>query len=73
MRRSRIRHRKPMRPSPGTVFSYKRPEELSNYVAENGSILPRTTTNLSQKQQKRLARAIKRARHLSLLPFTQTL
>lgn len=54
-------------------FSYTQPEVLSKFVTEQGAILPRTRTGLSQKQQRRLARAIKQARHLAMLPFTQTL
>jgi small subunit ribosomal protein S18 len=54
------------------TFSYKRSGELRHFVTEQGSILPRFKTGLSQKQQRRLAVAVKRARHLALLPFTQT-
>ncbi len=53
-------------------FSYKDPATLRNYVSPQGTIYPRRKTGLSQKQQKRLARAIKRARHLALMEFTQT-
>jgi ribosomal protein S18 len=56
----------------GVVLTYKAPELLLRYVTEQGSILPRETTGLSQKLQRRLAREIKRARHLALMPFTQT-
>ncbi len=54
------------------TFSYKRVAELRHYVTEQGSILPRVKTGLSQKQQRHLAEAVKRARHLAMLPFTQT-
>lgn len=54
-------------------FSYKKVEELKRFITPQGAILPRAKTSLSAKEQKRLARAIKRARHLALLPFTQTL
>jgi small subunit ribosomal protein S18 len=53
-------------------FSYKQPQSLKPYVSRQGSILPREKTDLSKKQQRRLAREIKRARHLALLKFTQT-
>ncbi|NCN45197.1 MAG: 30S ribosomal protein S18 [Candidatus Pacebacteria bacterium CG10_big_fil_rev_8_21_14_0_10_36_11] len=53
-------------------FSYTRPEELKRFISEQGMIVPRAKTGLSQKQQRRLATAVKRARHLALLPFTQT-
>lgn len=55
------------------TFSYKEVGALTRYVTEQGYIVPRSRTGLSQKQQRRLATAIKRARHLAMLPFTQTL
>lgn len=54
-------------------FSYKELEVLKRYVTDQGYIVPRERTGLSQKQQRQLGRAIKRARHLAMLPFTQTL
>jgi small subunit ribosomal protein S18 len=54
------------------TFSYTRPEELKKYITQQGGILARAKTGLSQKQQRRLAVAVKRARHLAMLPFTQT-
>lgn len=54
-------------------FSYKQAEELKKYLTPQGAILPRDKTSLSAKEQKALAREVKRARHLALLPFTQTL
>ncbi len=55
------------------VFSYKEPDLLSHFVTEQGSIMPRKDTGLTGKLQRRLAKEVKRARHLALLPFTQTL
>lgn len=55
------------------TFSYKDPSGLERFMTEQGAIVPRAETGLSQKQQRRLGIAIKRARHLALLPFTQTL
>lgn len=55
-----------------TDFSYTRPDELKRFVTEQGMIVPRSKTGLTQKQQRRLEKAIKRARHLAMLPFTQT-
>lgn len=54
-------------------FSYKRAEELKRFISFQGAILPRAKTGLSAKEQKSLAKEVKRARHLALLPFTQTL
>ena len=50
-------------------FDYKDVKQLQRYINIYGQIEPRAKTSLSQKQQKQLAVAIKRARHLALLPF----
>lgn len=55
------------------TFTYKDPSALERYMTEQGSIIARFETGLTQKQQRKLTIAIKRARHLALLPFTQTL
>lgn len=65
--------RKPMQISPAATFSYKNVAVLKKFVTEQGSILSREESGLTQKQQRQLATAIKRARHLALLPFTQVL
>jgi len=57
----------------GTVFSYTNSDFLAKFVTEQGAILPRAKTGITQKQQRHLARSIKHARHLAMLPFTQTL
>jgi small subunit ribosomal protein S18 len=54
-------------------FSYKDVKNLRRFMSEQGYILPRSKTGTTQKQQKLLAKAVKHARHLALLPFTQTL
>lgn len=54
------------------VFTYKDPKALRRYMTEQGYIIPRAKTGLSQKQQKHLTLQVKYARHLALLPFTQT-
>lgn len=48
---------------------YKDVELLKSYLNEQGKILPRRITNVSARFQRQLTRAVKRARHLSLLPF----
>ncbi len=55
--------------STGTVPDYKDYERLRRYVNPQGKILPRRRSGLSAKNQRLLARAIKRARHLALLPI----
>lgn len=54
-------------------FSYKDAGTLARYVSEQGYIVPASKSGLTKKQQRQLSREIKRARHLALLPFTQTL
>lgn len=48
---------------------YKNAETLRRFVTDRGKILPRRVTGTSAKFQRLLTTAIKRARHLSLLPF----
>lgn len=50
-------------------FDYKDVKQLQRFVNVYGQIEPRSKTGLSQKQQTQLSVAIKRARHLALLPF----
>ncbi|MCS7085785.1 MAG: 30S ribosomal protein S18 [Bacteroidia bacterium] len=50
-------------------IDYKDPDFLLHFVNEQGRIYPRRLTGTSLKYQRRLAVAIKRARHLAMLPF----
>lgn len=52
-----------------TYFDYKDVKTLSRYINTYGQIEPIGKTGLSLKQQRQLAVAIKRARHIGLLPF----
>jgi small subunit ribosomal protein S18 len=52
-----------------TPIDFKNVELLSRFLSETGRILPRRMTGNSLRRQRELARAIKRARHLALLPF----
>jgi len=72
-KKKKIRVRKAPKVSPDVTFSYKDTEMMSKFITEQGSILSREETGLSQKQQRELAKEVKRARHLALLPFTQVL
>lgn len=51
------------------VIDYKQHDMLSRYVNEYGRIRPRRQTGTCAKHQRILAVAIKRARHIALLPF----
>ena len=50
-------------------IDYKDPEFLKKFLNEQGKILPRRITGNSVKYQKKVATAVKRARHLALLPY----
>ncbi|MCR5585746.1 MAG: 30S ribosomal protein S18 [Lachnospiraceae bacterium] len=51
-------------------ISYKDVKKLSRYVSERGKILPRRITGTCAKHQRALTTAIKRARHVALMPYT---
>ena len=48
---------------------YKDPEFLKKFLNEQGKILPRRITGTSLKYQRKVAKAVKRARHIALLPY----
>ncbi len=50
-------------------IDYKDADFLLKFVNEQGKILPRRITGTSTKYQKKVSQAIKRARHLALLPY----
>ena len=50
-------------------IDYKDVKLLSRYISEKGKIIPSRITAVSVKKQRELARAIKRARYIALLPF----
>ena len=50
-------------------IDYKDPEFLKRFLNEQGKLLPRRITGTSLKFQRRVAQAVKRARHLALLPY----
>ncbi len=52
------------------TIDYKQVDLMRRFVTEDGKIRPRRQTGTCAKHQRELATAIKRARHLALLPFT---
>ncbi|MEN8722878.1 MAG: 30S ribosomal protein S18 [Alphaproteobacteria bacterium] len=70
-RRPFFRRRKscPFSGSDAQKIDYKDTRLLQRFVSERGKIVPSRITAVSAKKQRELARAIKRARHLALLPY----
>ncbi len=52
-----------------TNIDYKDPALLKPYISDRGKITPRRKSGACAKHQRALTRAIKRARHLALLPY----
>ena len=50
-------------------IDYKDEDFLKTFINEQGKILPRRITGTSVKYQRKLSQAIKRARHMAILPF----
>ena len=48
---------------------YKDPKKLSKFTTDVGKIIPRRTSGTCARHQRQLVKAIKRARHLALIPF----
>lgn len=51
-------------------IDYKDTKLLQGYILERAKILPRRISGTSSRHQRMLAQAIKRARHLALIPYT---
>ena len=51
-------------------IDYKEVARLRRYISERGKILPRRVTGTCARHQRRLTIALKRARHIALLPYT---
>ena len=52
------------------VLDYKNPEQLRKFINDKGKILPRRTTGACAKHQRDITLAVKRARHIAVLPYT---
>ena len=71
MARPFFRRRKtcPFSPKDAPVIDYKDVRLLQGYLSERGKIVPSRITAVSTKKQRELAKAIKRSRHIGLLPY----
>ena len=70
MRRRGPRRRKKVCAFCSDYIDYKDVAKLKRYMSERGKILPRRITGTCAKHQRALTVAIKRARHVSLMPYT---
>ena len=52
-------------------IDYKNVDELKRFISDRGKILPRRVTGTCARHQRKVTQAIKRARHLALLPYTE--
>lgn len=50
-------------------IDYKDAKKLQKFITDQGKIIPRRITGLSAKQHRELIKAIKRARHIAIMPF----
>lgn len=66
---SRRRKTCPFSGDKAPTIDYKDPKLLGRYISEKGKIVPARISAVSAKKQRELARAIKRARYLALLPY----
>jgi small subunit ribosomal protein S18 len=64
----RFQRRRPRQVVPDYV-DWKDVDYLKQYIPERGTIMPRRISGISAKDQRRIAKAIKRARTMALLPF----
>lgn len=58
--------------SDAKLIHHKNIEFLRQFVSDSGKLRPRRQTGISALQQRQVAQAVKRARHLALLPFSRT-
>ena len=61
----------PMCANKDFVLDYKNADQLKKFVNEKGKILPRRTTGACAKHQRDITTAVKRARHIAVLPYSE--
>lgn len=53
------------------VLDYKNPDQLKKFINEKGKILPRRATGACAKHQRDITLAVKRCRHIAMLPYAE--
>lgn len=53
------------------VLDYKNPDQLRKFINEKGKILPRRATGACAKHQRDITTAVKRCRHIAILPYSE--
>jgi small subunit ribosomal protein S18 len=69
-RRRRFMLRRKRTLDPTIAIDYKKPDTLKRFVTDRGKIIPRRISGATAEQQRLITLAIKRARYLSLLPYS---
>ena len=67
--RNTIKNTKKVKRVIDSYIDYKDSKQLQKFLTDQGKIIPRRITGLTAKQHRELVAAIKRARHLAILPF----
>ena len=62
----------PLKAADVTVIDYKDVALLRKFISDRGKIRARRVTGVSVQEQRRIARAVKNAREMALLPYTST-
>lgn len=69
-RKKRVLFKRKRTLDPNIVVDYKSPDILKRFVTDRGKIIPRRISGATAKQQRAICTAVKRARYLSLLPYS---
>lgn len=69
-RKRRVLMRRKRTLDPNLVIDYRNADVLKRFITDRGKIIPRRISGATQEQQRKLSTAIKRARFLSLIPYS---